>query len=430
MPTCNVCNGTDAAICIEGAGTWHCYEPSLGKPFPYRVALCRRCGHVFGDWDHDHTQQYVDEEYTTCETSLPIYDAYTTFCLQAMPRTKQRPARVLEIGFNRGALLQHFYDFGFECHGVEPGRKNVEFAQRRMPKARLDQGFFSPEWIQQYPEGHFDLVILTSVFEHMTEPMAVLRAIRPALSEHGRLFLLVPDLAQYTPAYQVKPADRDRYGCAPLVFFYRNFFLCYAQHVNHFSPASLKRYLSVAGLEVCQMANISGLWYLAAPGDAAPSQMDFPDLVQYHHGLMAYYQRLLHDMQTAMRNKLRGKRVVCYGAGRDFGYFLDVFRPQGIEPLAVADDTAPAGTIHGVTCVPPQKLALFRPDVCLASSFDYEDQIAAKAAKALPAATEILTLTQLIYELDIAPPNFTDFAIRPCGARALRRAEDRNALSG
>ncbi len=412
MPNCNICNHEDVHVSIQGMGTWHCYEPSLGPPFPYSVCICRGCGHVFGAWDQDRTEQYVSEEYVTSEVSLPIYDAYFTFCLQQLPRYKSRPARVLEIGFNRGALLKHFYDFGCECHGVEPGRKNVEFARKRLPGAHLHAGLFDENFARQFPAGHFDLVILTSVFEHMPRPMDVLKAIRPLLSHAGRLFLLVPDLAQYTPTYQIKPADRQRYGCSPLIFFYRNFFLCYAQHVNHFSPASLARYLGVAGLQPVQTANISGLWYLAAPATPTASHMRFPDILKYHMELMSFYQRLLQRMQDAMLTKLKGKRLVCYGAGRDFGYFMNVFRERGILPLAVADDAGGAGAIEGVKRVSPGELMALRPELCLITTFDHEDVIAPRA-RALLNEVETITLTQLIYELDIEPPVLAGYTPLP-----------------
>lgn len=403
MPTCNICEKDNVNIRVRGLGTWHCYEPSLGPPFPYSVCICRGCGHVFGAWDQDRTEKYVSEEYVTSETSLPIYDAYFTFCVQQLPRYKARPARVLEIGFNRGALLKHFYDFGCECHGVEPGRKNVEFARMRLPDARLHQGLFDEDFAGQFEAGYFDLVILTSVFEHMPRPMDVLKSIRPLLSPAGRLFLLVPDLAQYTPTYQIKPADRQRYGCSPLIFFYRDFFLCYAQHINHFSPASLARYLGVAGFQPVQTATISGLWYLAAPTAPASSHMNFPEIANYHAELMTFYERLLQRMRDAMIAKLAGKRLVCYGAGRDFGYFLSIFRERDILPLAVADDAAGPEKINGVRRVGPQQLAALRPDLCLITSFDYEEVIAPRVRAVLP-GVETITLTQLIYELDIEPP--------------------------
>ncbi len=425
--SCRVCESTDARVCIEGPGTWHCYEPALGETFPYRVLLCQRCGHVFGAWQQDLTHLYRDQEYVTCDGDLPVYASYVPFVLASLSRRKRAP-RVLEIGFNRGALLKHFYDLGFECHGVEPGQQNVEAARHKMPQATLHAGLFDEAWAERNHTGPFDLVIITSVLEHMPQPLEVLRAIRGCLAPDGRVFIVVPDLAFYTPTWQIPKEKRDQYGCSQLLFFYRDIFLCYAQHINHFSGPSLTRYLGALGLRTVQVANVGNIWISAGPGEAGDDSFEYPDLVEYHREMMDHYERMLQAMRSAMLAKLGGRKLVCYGAGRDFGYFLDVFRPLGIDPVAVADDRVAGPVVHGVSCIKPGDLAALSPDVCLATSFDYEDQIAAKARAILPPSVEVLTLTGLIYESDLVVRPFTDFRLLPEVGSAVPRNRRRGRV--
>src|SRR5262249_17618530 len=186
------------------------------------------------------------------------------------------------------------------------------------------------------------------------------------------------------------------------------FCLSRARRLSYFPPPSRARYLGVAGFRVAQSANISGLWMLAAPAAPQPSRFDFPDLVKYHTDLMSYYDRLLENMRAAMLRKLANRRLACYGAGRDFGYFLSVFRDLGVQPLAVAADAAEREPL-GIPCIRPSRLSDLKPDLCLVTSFDYEEEIAPRARKSLPASTELLTLTQLIYELDISVPILCDY---------------------
>jgi len=379
---------------------------------------------VFGAWQRDMTHLYRDEEYVTCDTDLPAYASYVPFVLASLSRGRRMP-RVLEIGFNRGALLKHFYDLGFDCHGVEPGEANVEFARRKMPRAKLEAGLFDACWAQRFEPGYFDLVMITSVLEHMPAPIETLRGIRRCLSPQGRVFILVPDLAFYVPTWQIPRHKRDTYGCSQLLFFYRDIFLCYAQHINHFSGPSLMRYLAAVGLQTVQVANFGSIWISAGPADAVEDSFEYPDLVEYHDGMMTHYARVLHEMRAAMLKKLRGRRLVCYGAGRDFGYFLDVFRPLGIEPAAVADDAVEAHTVHRVRCIRPQELPSFQPEVCLATSFDYEDQIADRARAVLPETVEVLTLTQLIYEYDVTVKPMTELQLLPIDARKRSEAGNR-----
>ncbi len=415
MLTCNMCGSNGTTVCVDGPGTWHCYDPVKGAPFPFRVGLCERCGHVFGAWDGDRAHLYADEEYVTSEFDLELYTTYVSFVLAGLP-PRNRTHRILEIGFNQGPLLKRFYDLGFECHGIEAGKENVRVARKKMPAAHLSAGMLSAEWLGEYDHDFFDVVILTSVFEHITEPADVLRMIRPYLTPQGRIVIVVPDLCAYTPTVQINRDDQTLYGCSQHKFFYRNLFLCYAQHVNHFSAPSLTRYLSALGFETRQVATIGYQWVSAVRSEPVDNSFEYPDLVEFHRRVMQYYERTLREMRESVIERLRGRRVVCYGAGREFGYFCDIFEPLGVEILAVGDDSPPVASKHGVPVVKPKSLAAYDPEVCIATSFDYENEIAAQAATTLPASTEIVTLTALLSTYDFEMPNWINCNLQPIAA--------------
>lgn len=409
---CRICGSTNSDIRIEGEGHWHCVDPVVDRSFPYKVAVCTDCGHVYGIWDRDRLDQYVDEEYVTCDDDLEQYTAYVEFVLAGV-RAMNRKPRILEIGFNRGALLKRFYDLGFECHGIEPGAENVRAASKRLPKAQLDEGLFDAQWIDRYEEGYFDVIMMTSVFEHVCEPTDILRAVRPHLRRDGQLFLVVPDLARYTPTYQTNAAHRGVYGCSPLVFFYRNFFLCYGQHINHFSGPSLTRYLSATGYKTTSLANIANIWVSASPVEQHDDSFEFPEIVEYHAMLMDYYDDLLQRTRSKVVDRLADRRVVCYGAGKEFKYFGDVFTDLGVDILAVGDDAASQGIVNDVECTSPSDLTKYNPDICVATSFDYEDKIARKAKAVLPDSVEVVTLTELLSDVEDEYPAFTNIRLDP-----------------
>ncbi len=417
MLTCNMCGETDVHVHVEGAGRWHCCEAARDSPTPYQVAVCQTCGHVFGTWANDMTRLYTEEEYVTCDSDLGQYDSYVQFVLAGLPHRRRQP-RVLEIGFNRGALLKRFYDLGFDCHGIEPGPRNVEAARAKMPNATLDVGLFDTDWVEKFGAEHFDVVMLTSVLEHLPNARDVLSAARRCLRPQGRLFLVVPDLCFYTPAFQTPAGPREWYGCSQLLFFYRNVFLCYAQHINHFSTPSLIRYLDALGLRTTQTANIANVWASATPHEPVDSSFDYPDLVQFHTKMMDHYERMLDDMRQGMLDKLANRTLVCYGAGREFHHFRDVFAPLGVEVAAVADDSLLEADVAGVPCIRPQEIARHKPDICVATSFEFEDGIAAKARSILPDSVEVLTLTQLICEHELTMPRFLEWQHQPVLALA------------
>ncbi len=409
---CRICESSRSDVRVEGEGSWHCVDPALDRVFPYRIAICRDCGHVFGIWDRDRLNQYTDEEYVTCDDDLEQYTAYVEFVLTGL-RAMNRKPRILEIGFNRGALLKRFYDIGFECYGIEPGEQNVRSARARMPEAKLYEGLFDADWIDQYAEGFFDVVMMTSVFEHVCEPTDILRAVQPRLRRDGQLFLVVPDLARYTPTFQTNAMHRGVYGCSPLVFFYRNFFLCYGQHINHFSSPSLTRYLAATGFKTTRVADIGNLWVSASPSDHGVESFEFPEIVEYHSALMDYYEELLERTRSRVVDRLADRRVVCYGAGKEFKYFGDVFSRLGVEIMAVGDDACSTDSVNGTECVSPENLRKSNPEICVATSFDYEHEIAEKAKAILPDNVEVVTLTELLSQIDDDMPSFTSLRIDP-----------------
>jgi SAM-dependent methyltransferase len=101
-----------------------------------------------------------------------------------------RPSRVLEVGVGSGAttkmLIEHFDRV--TCVDLEQERIEEVAAYVAEPK---------PEFVcaaaeaVALPEGAFDHVFLIGLLEHLPDPPAVLRNVRPALSDKGRMHVLV-----------------------------------------------------------------------------------------------------------------------------------------------------------------------------------------------------------------------------------------------
>jgi len=100
------------------------------------------------------------------------------------------PERVLDIGASAGVLLQYFQQsFGSEVVGVEPGdayRAYAEEAGIKMMESMDD--------LLVSDHGKFDLVSMSHVLEHLTDPVGELKKIRSELlNEGGKLLLEVPN---------------------------------------------------------------------------------------------------------------------------------------------------------------------------------------------------------------------------------------------
>ncbi len=102
----------------------------------------------------------------------------------------QSGRRVLDVGCGAGMLLNSFKRRGWSVRGVEPTAAYAAFGSRRFD-IPITAGFFSET---SFPGECFDLITLSQVLEHATDPGQMLRDCRKKLGPEGRLFVGVPTL--------------------------------------------------------------------------------------------------------------------------------------------------------------------------------------------------------------------------------------------
>jgi SAM-dependent methyltransferase len=100
-------------------------------------------------------------------------------------------ARHLDIGCSLGILLQHFQDtYHSQAIGVEPGEAHRLHARKEglIIYAALEE-------LEKAKEARFDLISMSHVLEHLTDPVGYLNHLREAvLAPDGWLLLEVPNL--------------------------------------------------------------------------------------------------------------------------------------------------------------------------------------------------------------------------------------------
>jgi len=137
------------------------------------------------------------------------------------------PGRILDAGCGLGFLLSGLND-KYEKHGVEVSK----FAARQAGKwGKIHCGDLHSA---DYPDEHFDVIVLYHVIEHIAEPVATILEIKRILKKGGYLVLGTPDFDS---------------GCARR--FGRNYRLLHDQsHVSLFTNESMRRFLRDYGFEI------------------------------------------------------------------------------------------------------------------------------------------------------------------------------------
>lgn len=138
---------------------------------------------------------------------------------------------LLDIGCAYGRYLSGMRELGWDVHGIELNQASVSFAQDKLGLENVRQGLIDNI---ELPQNYFDVIQGSMVLEHFHNPLEALKNMRNAIRSDGQLILSVPDFSGLE--FQI---------------FSRN---CYAlhipQHLNHFTPDTIKKMLDLSGFRV------------------------------------------------------------------------------------------------------------------------------------------------------------------------------------
>ncbi|MBN1594221.1 MAG: class I SAM-dependent methyltransferase [Candidatus Coatesbacteria bacterium] len=174
---------------------------SIQKEF-YGVAKCRVCGLVYLNPRpaQESIADIYDEDYYNNPTTVGYADYLKTFHdyrdvfeqifnerLEAVSRLKGC-GRILEVGCAHGLLLDHFRKHGWDTYGVELSPPSARYAKEEL-------GLYVqnlPLEEADYPDDHFDVILMLDVIEHFPDHKTALSVIRRVLKPDGFIVVQVP----------------------------------------------------------------------------------------------------------------------------------------------------------------------------------------------------------------------------------------------
>lgn len=238
-PGCPLCSGTRSEVLRHVAVS----HPKVGGT--YRLRRCRDCDLVqLAPRLEDATLATLyGEEFYFPEASVfsGVADGVKALIQDARRQVVEKRARVgrlLDVGSGDGAFVHHMASHGWDATGLDFSRAASELATRRGLRGRYLMGSLADH---DLPPGSFDAVTMWQVLEHIGEPVAMLERVRALLRPGGLLVASVPNLDGLSAAL-----TQERWWGLDV-----------PRHLVHYTPATLRRALTEAGLHVVDVRHFS-----------------------------------------------------------------------------------------------------------------------------------------------------------------------------
>lgn len=338
-----------------------------------RNVLCLECGLVFNDpmpTERELTDLYeamsrevAEQGAADAAAPLPIEEDQARF---VAPFLGDRPQpRVLDVGCSMGGFLGVLGRRGAVAVGCEPSGFDAEVARTRYG-ADVRPGFFEDI---DFGAERFDLVALRFVFEHVRDPIAILRRASALLRPRGAVFIEVPNLA----APFVGLDDYFSYG-----------------HLQTFTRSSLAQVCARAGFRTLAAEESTNVFassphpasVRALVGVGRPIQMA-ADVEETRRLVREYQQRraaLLGRVRAVVDGATAGyARVVVYGAGTHTAELFTACPWLKDRTMALVDGNArlQGHDFLGLPVIGPGGLRDLNPDRVVVSVRTAEAAIAA-----------------------------------------------------
>ena len=143
--------------------------------------------------------------------------------------------KVLEIGAGGGYLYHYLKTNVKKYEAVE-----LSDVQRKYLKKKFKIKTYKE--IYQAPKGFYDVVIIVSVLEHVTDPVGFLRSLKPLLTKRGKIIIECPSINDPLVSLYHVQSYKD--------FYYR------AVHLNYFNQSHLKKIIQRSGMKVLKSFSV------------------------------------------------------------------------------------------------------------------------------------------------------------------------------
>jgi 2-polyprenyl-3-methyl-5-hydroxy-6-metoxy-1,4-benzoquinol methylase len=230
------------------------FDDRFGAPGNYDITRCARCGleQTGPQPSPDQLKELYERYYNfggeadTFYTKIrewfllsSLYKLWLQWDGDISFHLRQGKGRLLDVGCNEGRTLSVYARNGFQAEGLELNELAAAVARQR--------GFmvFTEPLDKFNPDKVYDVVVLSNVLEHATDPLEMLRDVRRLLRSGGQVWISCPNADSYWRR-----------------FFGRSWINWHVPfHLWHFTPITLTNLLKQVKFSVTEISTFTpGLW--------------------------------------------------------------------------------------------------------------------------------------------------------------------------
>ncbi len=250
---CPVCEADQPKLIGFRGGEAH----HSGLGIKTKIVRCGRCSHQYPN-PMPFPQNGLDELYHDAdeyflESDVDNLKKNAIEMLLSFEKQCGRKGRFLDVGCGVGYMLWAAQELGWEVEGVDPPRSFIETGKERLGVDGRAMFLSQPN----FPNDYFDGILMSSILEHLYEPIDTLVEVRRILNPKGWFHFDVPN----------EDGLYMKFGNLYMRWQRRDWVVVMAPtfppyHVQGFNPRSLKFLLDRAGFEIKELNMCGGFWNL------------------------------------------------------------------------------------------------------------------------------------------------------------------------
>jgi SAM-dependent methyltransferase len=189
-----------------------------------------------------YSQQYYQNERGNYRKKYPQYELdFLNLKIAQKAAVVERirgdqPGSMLDVGCGEGFALAWFKNKGWQVEGIDHSTAGL-LAMNPELSDHMEAGDLFELLHQRISDNRqYDLVWLSNVLEHVSDPVRLLMALRRSIAEHGVLVVTVPNDGS---AYQERLLE---WGCIP-----ERFWIALPDHLAYFDYDSLGKIATATG---------------------------------------------------------------------------------------------------------------------------------------------------------------------------------------